>query len=173
MMRHFILLSLGAFLMTLVISILTARAIAAPIREMAATAKSIRAGDLSARNHVLGSDELATLAETFNTMATALGNQMELREINDEITRVLVDAGDLNTFRSHILKELITVTDSQMGVYFFLNRETGQYEPFTSMGVSPNLLNPFDAPALEGEMGRVISEKKNHLFKRDSPGHRL
>ena len=168
MMHHFILLFLGALLAIVIVSIIIARAISAPIREMATTARRIRSGDLSARTHVKGSDELASLSTTFNNMAAALAHQEELRKINDEITHVFVDAANLNIFRSNILKKLITVTDSQMGVYFFLNRETGQYEPFTSVGISPERLKPFDAPTLEGEMGRVITEEKV-VFLKDIP----
>ena len=166
LMINFILIGLGALMAILIIAIVTAKAIAAPIIEMAATAEKIKQGNLSARNHVFsGSNELITLSETLNTMAEALESQMELRQINDEITHVIVDARDLKAFRFDILKKLITVTDSQMGVYFFLNKETRQYEPFTSIGIMPERLTPFDADSLEGEAGWLINAGKVRFLK--------
>ncbi len=169
LMIDFILLSMGALMAILIIAIVTARAIAAPIIEMAATAEKIKKGDLSARNHVCSrSNELTTLSETLNTMAMSLESQMELRQINDDITHVIVGAQDLNSFRFNILKKLITVTESQMGVYFLLNQRTRQYEPVVNIGIIPERLKPFDADSLEGEIGWIINEGKIS-FLRDIP----
>ena len=169
LMINFILIGLGALMAILIIAIVTAKAIAAPIIEMAANAEKIKQGNLSARNHVFsGSNELITLSETLNTMAVALESQMKLRQINDDITHVIVDARDLNSFRFDILKKLITVTESQMGVYYFLNQKSRQYEPFASIGMMAERLKPFDADSLEGETGWVINEGKTS-FLRDIP----
>ena len=168
MMQHFLVLIIGVLVTIIITVIITAKAIATPIIEMAETAQKIKAGDLSARNHMFGSDELTALGDTFNTMAAALESQVQLRKINDDITHVLVEAPDLNAFRYDILKKLVSITDSQMGAYFFLNRETHQYEPFTSIGIMPSLLGSFDSSALEGEIGRVITDKKI-IFLKDIP----
>ena len=160
MMVNYIILIAGALIAIFGVALFTARTIAAPVMEMAATAEKIRKGDFSTRNRILGSDELATLAETFNTMTESIESNMELREINEEITQTLVDAKDLPAFRTNILKKLVRVTDSQMGAYFVLNRDTKIFEPFTSMGVTPGLLKPFDGSTLEGELGMVVETKK-------------
>jgi len=157
---NFIILISCVLIAILSVALFTARTIAAPIIEMSATAEKVRKGDLSARNHVTGFDELASLAETFNTMAASIESQMKLREINDEITQTLVDAKDLPAFRTNILKKLVKVTGSQMGVYFVLNSDTNIFEPFTSIGVTPGILKPFDAPTLEGELGMVAETRK-------------
>ncbi len=166
LMINFILLGLGALMAIFIIAIVTAKAIAAPIIEMAATATKIKQGDLSARNHIFsGPNELVTLSETVNAMAVTLESQVALRQINDEITRVMVDSRDLDTFRFDILKKLITVTDSQMGVYFLLNQKTRQYEAFASIGIMAERLKPFDADSLEGEAGWLINEGKISFLK--------
>lgn len=46
------------------------RSILRPIRELGSSARRFAAGDMSARLHVRGRDELSTLAEQFNAMAT-------------------------------------------------------------------------------------------------------
>jgi len=160
MMVNFLILIIGAMITILVIGFLIARTIAAPAIEMAATAGKMKKGDFSVKNRINGADELATLAETFNTMAESIESQEELREINDKITQTLVDAKDLPEFRINILKKLVAVTGSQMGAYFVLNRDTKIFEPFTSIGVTPGLLKPFDASTLEGELGMVVETKK-------------
>ncbi|GAB6146772.1 response regulator [Desulfocicer niacini] len=166
LMTNFILLGLGVLMAIFIIAIVTARAIATPIIEMAATATKIKQGDLSARNHIFsGPNELVTLSETVNAMAVALESQVALRQINDGITRVMVDSRDLETFRFDILKKLITVTDSQMGVYFLLNQKTRQYEAFASIGIMAERLKPFDADSLEGETGWLINEGKISFLK--------
>jgi len=164
MMVNFVILIVVALICILTIAIFTARTIAAPVINMAQKAEIMKKGDLSARNDIKGSDELATLAIAFNTMAESIQSQMELRQINDEITQTFVDAKDLPAFRIYILKKLVKVTNSQMGTYFVLNTDTNSFEPFKSIGVSPDLLKPFDASALEGELGIVLeSQKITHI----------
>jgi CheY-like chemotaxis protein len=160
MMINFIVLIGVALFFIVIIAFFIARTIAAPVVHMAATADKMKKGDFTARNLIKGSDELAILAQTFNTMAESIQSQMELRQINDEITQTFVDAKDLPTFRSNILKKLVNVTNSQMGVYFILKDNTNTFAPYTSLGVSTNLLKPFDASDFEGELGMVLETQK-------------
>lgn len=169
MMLDFILLILIALTAILFIAFLTARAVASPVVEMARAAEKMKKGDLSARGNVTGFDEVTTLSESFNAMATALESQGDLRRINDEITRVFLDAEDLDTFRKGILKKLVQVTDSQMGVYFLLNEETEQYVPYDFTGISPQHLNPFDAPSLEGQLGWAVNSGEITLLEKIPP----
>ncbi|MEI6155550.1 MAG: ATP-binding protein, partial [Deltaproteobacteria bacterium] len=46
------------------------------------------------------------------------------------------------------------------GAYFLLNQKDNIFEPFTSIGVTPDLLHPFDASALDGELGMVLETKR-------------
>ena len=160
MMVNFIMLIVLALVFIIIIAIFTAGTIASPVIKMASTAEKIKKGDFTARNVIKGSDELTSLSETFNTMAESIHSQLELRQINDDITQTFVDAKDLNTLRMNILKKLVDVTHSQMGAYFVLNKDSNIFEPFTSIGVKPDLLKSYDVSALEGELGRVLETKK-------------
>ncbi len=142
------------------LAVYLARTIARPVKEMAEVSKKIKGGDLKARNHIESRDELGLLAESFNSMAASLALHEELRHINDEITQTMVDAKDLPEFRMNILKKLVAVTQSQMGVYFLLNRETGMYEPFFSIGLDADLLKAYDASRLEGDVGMVVETQQ-------------
>ncbi len=142
------------------LAVFLARTISRPVREMAEVSRKIKEGDLTARNRIESRDELGLLAESYNSMAASFALHAELRQVNDEITQTLVDAKDLPEFRINILKKLVMVTGSQMGVYLGLNRETRMFEPVFSIGLTPELLEPYDASRLEGELGMVLETKE-------------
>jgi len=149
-----------AALFVFALSLFLARTISRPIIEITETARKIKKGDLSARSHVTGVDEPALLAMSFNDMARAVQTQEELNHINDEITRTMLEAENINTFRVDFLKKLVTLTDSQMGAYFLLNRETDRFDIFTSIGIDHELVSNFDVPSLEGDLGLALETKK-------------
>lgn len=60
------------------IGLLFARGLVNPIRRMTTTAESIRNGDLTARNHLEGHNEIAELGNTFDEMAESIQNDREL-----------------------------------------------------------------------------------------------
>ncbi|MFO7886302.1 MAG: response regulator, partial [Desulfobacteraceae bacterium] len=148
-----------AALFVFVLSLFLARTISRPIIEITETAQKIRKGDLSARSQVTGVDVPALLALSFNDMARAVQTQEELNHINDDITRTMLEAENVNTFRADFLKKLVTLTDSQMGAYFILNRETDRFEIFTSIGIDHELVSDFDIPSLEGDLGLALESR--------------
>ena len=155
MMNRFIILVLAALTIIIIAAFLTARAMSAPMIQLAQAAREMEAGDLSARGDIIGSDEIADLCRAFNGMAATLESQITLRRINDEITQTLVDAENLEIFRKNILKKLVQVTDSQMGVYFNLDKKSKQYTPVYTIGIMAHRLASFDAATLEGQLGWV------------------
>ena len=64
-----------------VLVFLVLRQVVRPVREAARTAERLALGDLEERMQVRGEDELARLATTFNSMATAL--QKQIRQLED------------------------------------------------------------------------------------------
>ena len=68
-------------LLLALIALLVTRQVVTPVRLAAATAEKLAAGRLEERLQVRGSDELARLATTFNTMAAAL--QQQIRQLED------------------------------------------------------------------------------------------
>jgi len=77
-MRHRILISLwiGAIgiLGTIALAVLISARISGPIRGLSRTAEEVEAGNLSVRSPVSGSDEVGTLASTFNSMIERIQN---------------------------------------------------------------------------------------------------
>lgn len=73
-----------------VLVLLFLRRITRPIDEMLATARKFAAGDLSARTPAPNYEELGTLADALNGMATELGNRLDtIRHQRDEIESIL------------------------------------------------------------------------------------
>jgi len=71
--------AIAAGLAVLVVGSFQARRIVSPLRALAAAARRIAGGDLSQRVPVTSKDELGEVAEAFNTMASELEQQHELR----------------------------------------------------------------------------------------------
>jgi signal transduction histidine kinase/CheY-like chemotaxis protein/HAMP domain-containing protein len=151
-------------LLTLGVGYILLKNIKTPLKELTAAVEQFRQGKLDARSGYASANEIGVLADSFNRMVESLAFQMELREINQEISDILTAANDLPEFRKNLLKKLVEITDSQLGAYFLLNQRDNIFEPFTSIGVNPELLHPFDASALDGELGMVLTTKSiNHI----------
>jgi two-component system, OmpR family, phosphate regulon sensor histidine kinase PhoR len=72
-----------------------ARALAAPVRELARAARRISAGDLNARADVRSRDEIGQLAETFNSMAEELRQKLAaVSEERNKIAAILSSMSD-------------------------------------------------------------------------------
>ncbi|MBW1862994.1 MAG: response regulator, partial [Deltaproteobacteria bacterium] len=117
-------------------------------------------------------DEFGFLSESFNAMADSVMSQMGIQEASAEITDTMVKAKALDDFRKNILKKLVEVTDSNMGAYFLHSPENNTFEHFTSIGISPEILEPFDASILEGELGQAL-ETKRISHTKNIPGDTL
>lgn len=72
-----VLLGLLAIVAVAGVGVVLARAITAPLKRMATTARGIAAGDLTTRAAVRSGDEIGTLAEAFNAMADQLQTSYE------------------------------------------------------------------------------------------------
>jgi two-component system sensor histidine kinase MtrB len=67
-------------LLVAVITVLVTRQVVRPVRVAAQTAELLAAGDLSQRIQVVGEDDIALLAESFNDMANSLQQQIQRLE---------------------------------------------------------------------------------------------
>ena len=87
--RVLFLVALAAAALALFLAILAARRITGPVVALTGAARRVQAGDLGAKAHVRGEDEVADLAGAFNRMTDSV-NQMtgELREAAAEQARL-------------------------------------------------------------------------------------
>ena len=77
--NRFIVVGLGALLLSVVIAIWLANVISRPLRRMAAVASAVDSGDLSHRIDYSGEDEVGVLAEAFNHMLDRLEEGFRLQ----------------------------------------------------------------------------------------------
>jgi len=88
-----------------------ARALSAPVLELAGAARRISAGDLTGRVAVHGEDEIGQLAGTFNTMAEQL--RQKLAAVSDERRKIEAIISSMN--------DAVVAVDGQ-GTILLLNR---------------------------------------------------
>ncbi|MGW1504108.1 sensor histidine kinase [Streptomyces mirabilis] len=87
----------SVLLITLAVTVLAGTQVVRPLRALASTARRITDGDLTARVKVTGRDEIARVADSFNTMS-------ERRERSEELRKAMVNdvAHELRTPLSNI-----------------------------------------------------------------------
>ncbi len=152
----FILLAIVGYLLIL----LLAKNFSRPLLNMGKAVDKIAKGDLSVRTDVTSADELGFLSESINTTADSIVSLMTIQKANSDITEILATAGEFVSIRKNLLKKLMDVTDSNLGIYHRLNRQNSMFEHFTSIGINSDLLKPFDASINEGEFGKALATKK-------------
>jgi two-component system NtrC family sensor kinase len=86
----FLAISLGGILLTTMLSLLLARTISLPIKELASASRELAHGNLDTKVEVFTNDELQYLAESFNAMADALKRRDE--QIKEFATRRIMEA---------------------------------------------------------------------------------
>jgi len=91
-----------------------ARALSAPILELARAARRISTGDLTRRADVRGTDEIGQLADAFNVMAEQL--RQKLAALGEERTKIEAIISSMN--------DAVVAVDRQ-GVILLLNRAAG------------------------------------------------
>jgi two-component system sensor histidine kinase MtrB len=113
----------GLSLLMALIAVLVARQVVRPVRQAAAVAERVSAGDLAARMSTAGEDELARLAESFNDMAATLAEQIEqLRELSRVQQRFVADV-------SHELRTPLTTVRMAADV---LHAARADFPPLTA-----------------------------------------
>ncbi len=107
-----------AIAIALILIFLLSRRITSPIDILARTARRLGQGDLSQRVQVKGKGEVAALAQAFNTMATDLENNEQLRrhliaDVAHELRTPLSNIqGYLEAIRDHVMKPDAATIDS-------------------------------------------------------------
>jgi signal transduction histidine kinase/CheY-like chemotaxis protein/HAMP domain-containing protein len=144
----------------------TARNIVRPVHEMTKVSRRIQKGDLSARNHIMSEDELGFLAQSFNNMADSIGSQLLVQENIADLNKTMAAFRGMQDFAGELLKKLIETTGSNLGAFHLLTEDGTRFENFTSVGISPELLEPFDATSYEGELGKAVAVKEiSHIME--------
>ncbi len=168
MIWDFIILFIITSIVIGVIAISISKSISKPIVEMDSVAQKIKAGDYSIRNVVRSQDELGSLADSINKTADTLKSVITTQKGVMDISETMIGKTSMKRFGRTLLKQLMKISDANMGTFYVLNEATSEYEHFVSVGANEKLLNPFNAENPEGEFGNAIS-KKSIYYLRDIP----
>ncbi|HEX6457959.1 MAG TPA: adenylate/guanylate cyclase domain-containing protein [Thermoleophilaceae bacterium] len=157
-----------AFTISLELTVLMARSVLRPVRDLIEATERVKAGDYSVRVPVISGDELGTLAQSFNQMMRGLSEREALHEAfasyvdpqvarrvldegtridgeETEVTIVFVDIRGFTTFAEHAsAREAVAyVNDFLELVVPIVTRHGGHANKFVGDG----LLAVFGAPA--------------------------
>lgn len=146
------------------VSLFLARRTAQPILAIAAVAKRIREGDLSARNLISSEDEVGFLAESFNHAAESVAFRIETEKKNTDIAETLILPKEVKEFAGAVLGKFMEITESQLGAFYLRRAGENRFEPLAAIGVNAELLETFDAAIFEGEFGKALATgKTSHI----------
>ncbi|MCK5784446.1 MAG: response regulator [Desulfobacterales bacterium] len=165
MMIHFVILFVVISILILFTAIYISKSISKPIIDVNATTQKIKEGDYTVRNIVQSRDELGMLAASVNKMAASIESKNTVQKCMMDISDTIIGQSSIEQFGSALLKQLMAITNSSMGVFYILNDAKREFEPLASVGANTDLLRPFNADHPEGELGNAVSQKNIYHLK--------
>ena len=166
--RDFIIIMIVSAIIISFLTVLLAKSMISPVREISEVSKRIEKGDFSARTGFSRTDEIGVLADSIDSMALALNSRIMIQKGVTELTGVILEVRNLEKFPSLILNKLLDLTDSELGAFYMRNKEGKVFENIFSSGLSCENHKTFRAKKLEGELGKVL-RKKNIISIKDIP----
>ncbi|MDX9748578.1 MAG: ATP-binding protein [Paludibacter sp.] len=155
--RRLLLLSIAAFLLSVVLAYALVQLINHPLRVITRAIDDYRSGSKSARSTYRSGNQFGKLSGSFNEMADALETDNRIASCASELSGIMLSENDAHRFCNEFLKKLLAVTNSQMGAVYLLNNDRTLFERFSCLGMNPEGCRPFSAIHPEGEFGRVLS----------------
>ncbi len=96
----------------------------------------------------------------FSGYRDSIGSQIQIQTSVADLNMILVASKRLQDLASELLAKLIETTGSNLGSFHLLTEDGTRFEHFASLGVSPELLKPFDPAAFARELGRTVATKE-------------
>jgi len=157
------------------ISVYLIQAIRRPLKEINHEIGDFREGNLSARSHYTRRNEFGALADSFNSMADAIQQNMELNQKAENISDAMQRYEDQNIFFRTMLTELSKIFNANTAAVYLLNETRETYDCLDSIGMQAEAKKSFDASALEGEFGLALATHETQYICRmwDDAQHRF
>jgi len=146
-------------------SFLVVRITTRSITSMVKVSTQLGEGDLSARNEIKSIDETALLANSINVLAESIEYQIDLKDRIATISDNVVKAVNLSDLSKNLLETITELTDSDLGLFYSLDKNKSQYKLLASAGSISGTLKPFNASLFKGEFGPVLSTKQIVVLK--------
>ncbi len=157
MFLHILIVFAISVLFVCLLAFFVAKNFTRPIHEITQVSRRMQKGDLSVRTHILSEDELGFLAQSFNYMARTMESQTLIQKGVADLSMTMVAFKGMQDFTGEFLKKLIEITGSNLGAFHLLTEDGKKFKHAASIGISPELLEPFDAAGYEGELGKAVA----------------
>ncbi len=152
--------------------ILLYRRIREPLKDLTAVTECFQRGDLDARSQYASANEFGSLSAAFNQMAEAISLRVETEQKGTLIAEALITANETKAFAETVLEKFMDITGSSFGAFYLRDKNDGLFSPLAAIGVSRELLEPFDASSFEGQLGLPLKTgRASHI--RDIPEETL
>lgn len=138
-----------------------ARTISRPVKRLAQVSERLASGELDARTHARGEDEVAALGRSLDRMADALALHIGVRRATSEVTVDATNAQDLRGFGERVTCAVIERTSSVLGA-LYVRAEDDSFERAYSVGLSPGAADRLDASEREGQLGAALLDEEVH-----------
>lgn len=171
----------------LVIGLIVIRRVNQRLLHLADVARALEMGDYSARSPVTGSDSIALLSRTINSMAARI--QSSIRELETQQQDIVtsrellagqnarleeqfrcqaalgeflqaLNAVDINAIAEKTLDYLMREADLQLGLFYLCDKTTGRLSCIAQKGIDSKALADLASGANEGLPARVAAERR-------------
>jgi signal transduction histidine kinase/DNA-binding response OmpR family regulator/HAMP domain-containing protein len=147
-------------LLACALSYILGGSITRPIVALAEVSRKVEEGDLSVRSPEDALDEIGLLARALNGTLEMMEVQLNLRQAGAEIVEAAAKARDLPEFSRTLLEVLYKTTGSNIAAFHLYSDANDRFEHVHSIGMNPELLEPFHAASMEGEFGEALAFRK-------------
>ncbi|MBI5598650.1 MAG: diguanylate cyclase [Deltaproteobacteria bacterium] len=157
----------AAFIIALVVTIFVHADITRPIDLLSTAMDSVGKGELETIVELKTGDEFEKLGNGFNAMADGIREREERLKKHYEVAKLLMSTLDLKGLLNNMLKVVLDVTGSQMGIVYLYEAVDEKLSPIVHYGTVSEI--PSLKPG-EGYPGRAAAEKTTFVLSppRDS-----
>jgi signal transduction histidine kinase/DNA-binding response OmpR family regulator/HAMP domain-containing protein len=148
----------------LIVYVLT-RGINRPLEDLTYVTKQFSEGNRFVRSKYVSKNEFGMLAKGFNEMANVIESELELSTKSASLSAIMLKEEDPKKFCYEILKNLLELTESNLGAVYLLNNDTNAFEIFAAIGVDADKCKIFDPQSYEGEFGLAIASGQMQHIK--------
>jgi signal transduction histidine kinase/CheY-like chemotaxis protein/HAMP domain-containing protein len=134
--------------------------IRSPLTDLVEITDKYRLGEYNARSNYDSQNEIGTVAAAFNKMAESVQADITIQENAAWVAKLMMNENELRPFCKGLMNALINKTESQIAAIYLLNKNSGQYEHFESIGLADSKIKNFSANNAEGEFGPLLAYKK-------------
>ncbi|MFA5809339.1 MAG: diguanylate cyclase [Thermoleophilia bacterium] len=130
--------------LSLLISIIAARRLSRPVRELKLASAAMARGDFKRRVEVTTFDEIAELGGSFNRMADAIQRKINQLTYLSDIALAISSELDWERVVEIVMEKGIELTDSHAAAIILYDEERGEFTDIFTKGLSDNFVSKME-----------------------------